>query len=562
MIEDSKLAGSKWLFAMLLVVTTLMLGLAIAGGIYNYTAIPYWDMWDGTLGFLLKLQRGEYAVWWEQHNEHRILLSRLIFWLDSVFFGDANIFSELANYIFVFGSAVFFVFYLRVFLRDRQLPKIWFYIFSLFIFSWIFLWSQADNFYQAFQSQFVLAQLLPLVSFYYFAKSEDESSARYFWYALICASLALGSMANGVLALPLLFIFSMFSRRSANSRLVVLLFAVLGIAAYFYDYHSPSGSGTSFSLLLTHKAKLFLYVLTYLGSPFSYLFHGVMPAAFFSGAIFILLFILVVLRILKDKQRHPYMLALVFFVIYILLTALATGAGRLTLGVEQALESRYTTPVLMAWAALALMLGRVVTWPAWFFPTGLSIGIVLLVLMMLLLQFKALRLANQTTFIRSHAALALAMGVKDNDFALSLFPDPAYPRLLLPAVERAGISIFSREPLVSMRANIGRVATITTGRACIGFVDHVYEVRDEPDYLRFDGWIFSPSDQRVPERITVLNQQGIIAGYAQVGLARDDVTAKYGAAARYSGFGGYVRKTLMTRSLIAIGSSPECKLAM
>ncbi|WP_374555675.1 hypothetical protein [Aquitalea pelogenes] len=562
MIEIIKLTGSKWLFAMLLVTTVLMLGLAIAGGVYNYTAIPYWDMWDGTLGFLLKLQRGEYAVWWGQHNEHRIVLSRIIFWFDSVFFGDANIFSELVNYIFVFCSAVFFVFYLRVLSRDRQLPKIWLHIFSLLLFSWIFLWSQADNFYQAFQSQFVLAQLLPLVSFYYFAKSVDESRARYFWYAMVCACLALGSMANGVLALPLLFALSLFFRQPVKNCLIVLLLAVLGVVAYFYDYHSPSSSGASLSLLLTHKEKLLLYVLTYLGSPFYYLFLGVMPIAIFSGAVFILLFILVVLRVLKEKQRHPYVLALVFFLIYILLTALVTGAGRLTLGVEQALESRYTTPVLMAWAALALTLGRVVTWPDWFFPTSLSIGIVLLMLLMLLFQFNALLSANRTTFIRSHAALALAMGVKDNDLALSLFPDPAYPRLLLPAVERGGISIFSREPLVSMRANIGRPAINTATSACIGFVDHVYEMRDEPDYLRFDGWIFSPAVQRVPERISVLNQQGIIVGYAEVGLARDDVKAKYGAAALFSGFGGYVRKSLMTRSLTAIGSNPECKLVL
>lgn len=562
MIKNNNVEGPRWLLRILLITSLLMLGLAIFGGIYNYTAVPYWDMWNGTLDFLLKLQRGEYAVWWGQHNEHRILLSRVIFWLDSAFFGDASIFSELANYIFVFGSAVFFVFYLRSLSRDRQLPKTWERIFSLLLFSWIFLWSQADNFYQAFQSQFVLAQLLPLMSFYFFAKSVDESREKYFWYALVCACLALGTMANGVLALPLLFVFSLFSMKSVKYCSIVLLFAVLGIVAYFYDYHSPSGSGTSLSLLLTHKQKLLLYVLTYLGSPFYYLFLGAMPAAIFSGAVFILLFVLVVLRVLKDTQRHPYMLALVFFVIYILLTALATGTGRLMLGVEQALESRYTTPVLMAWAAMALSLGRVVTWPDWFFPTGLSIGIVLLVLLMLLLQFKALRSANRTSFIRSHAALALAMGVKDDDMILNLFPDPAYPRLLLPGVERGGISIFSREPLASMRSNIGRSASITANRLCIGAVDHVYQMRDEPDYLRFDGWIFSLADQRVPDRITVLNQQGFIVGYAEIGLARDDVKAKYGAAALYSGFGGYVRKSLMTRSLTAIGSNPECKLVM
>lgn len=562
MIKNNTVAGPQWLFRILLLASFLMLGLAILGGIYNYTAVPYWDMWDGTLGFLLKLQRGEYAVWWEQHNEHRILLSRLVFWLDSVLFGDAYIFSELVNYIFICCAAAFFSLYLRAVYRDRPLPKVWFSIYSLVLFCWIFLWSQADNFLQSFQSQFVLAQLLPLVSFYYFAKSVDEHRVGYFCLSLIFAGLAIGSMANGVLALPLLFFFAVLLQQPVRYSLIVLLFAVVALILYFVDYHSPSGSGSFLSLVLTHKEKFLLYVLNYLGSPFYYLFFGAMPAAIFSGAVFILLFILIVLRVLKDKQRHPYMLALVFFVTYILLTALATGAGRLTLGVEQALESRYTTPVLMAWAALALSLGRVVTWPDWFFPTGLSIGIVLLVLLMLLLQFKALRSANRTTFIRSHAALALAMGVKDDDLIISLFPDPAYPRLLLPAVERGGISIFSREPLASMRANMGRSANITGNRACIGFVDHVYEMRDEPDYLRFDGWIFSPADQRVPERITVLNQQGIIVGYAEVGLARDDVKAKYGAAALYSGFGGYVRKSLMTRSLTAIGSNPECKLVM
>ena len=74
-----------------------MVFIAIFGGAYLYSPIPYWDMWGGYLDFFLRVNNGDYGVWWSQHNEHRIILSRLLFWLDLKWFGGVSIFLIVFN---------------------------------------------------------------------------------------------------------------------------------------------------------------------------------------------------------------------------------------------------------------------------------------------------------------------------------------------------------------------------------------------------------------------------------------------------------------------------------
>ena len=56
-----------------------MVLLAMIGGVRRYSPIPFGDMWNGTLGFFVRIQDGDYSAWWAQHNEHRIVLARILF---------------------------------------------------------------------------------------------------------------------------------------------------------------------------------------------------------------------------------------------------------------------------------------------------------------------------------------------------------------------------------------------------------------------------------------------------------------------------------------------------
>jgi hypothetical protein len=59
---------------------------AIIGAMRYYSPVPLGDMWNGYLDFFMEVQNGNHAAWWTQHNEHRIVLARLLFWMDLSFF--------------------------------------------------------------------------------------------------------------------------------------------------------------------------------------------------------------------------------------------------------------------------------------------------------------------------------------------------------------------------------------------------------------------------------------------------------------------------------------------
>ncbi|WP_287877660.1 hypothetical protein [Aquitalea sp.] len=543
----------------------MIFGLAIIGGWKNYTAIPFWDMWDGTIEFLLKVRAGDYGVWWEQHNEHRIILARVIFWLDSKFFGDASIFSVFANYcLFVFSGFVFY-FYAKALSYKEQLSENYFFTLVFIIFSWIFLLTQSDNFYLAFQSQFILAQLLPLVAFYFLARYVQLGRTPCFIYAFCCAALAIGSMANGVLVFPLMFIYACLQGIDKKKCVVLLLLAIVFPAVYFFHYHAPDGHGHLMEALLGRPGRFLCYVLMYIGSPFYYLSGNTVFSpilAILAGGVFISLVLLSFGRLWQERQKSAFILALFFFITYIIGTAVGTAGGRLIFGVEQALESRYTTPAIMAWAALALVLGKTFSFTSVRSMKMLYAGSIFLMVVMLGFQLKVLKPVDPIYKVREQAALALALQVNDAQYLQMLFPDPDYPLKISNEAAAKGITVFARAPFSEMRGSIGKKVDINNIHDCIGSVDHVSGLARAPDYIRLDGWIYSSIDKKSPERMTIVNEQGLIAGYAVVGMPRDDVANKFGIPARSSGFGGYIKKSLLTQSMYGIGTTPQCRFVM
>src|SRR4051794_19522892 len=83
----------------------LFWSLAIDGAVQNYSPVPFWDMWVGYLDFYNKVESSDWTIWWSQHNEHRIILARFLFWIDIKWFEGSSLFLVSLNYIFL-GSIV------------------------------------------------------------------------------------------------------------------------------------------------------------------------------------------------------------------------------------------------------------------------------------------------------------------------------------------------------------------------------------------------------------------------------------------------------------------------
>ncbi|WP_200843251.1 hypothetical protein, partial [Raoultella sp. 18083] len=107
---------------------------------------------------------------------------------------------------------------------------------------WLFSWVQRENLTWAFQSQFFLAQLLPLAGFYCLYRATRPPAAQG-WFVAACALgvLSIGTMVNGVMALPMMVLYALVARLGWKRTAVLALLAALCIAAYTAGYVSPGG---------------------------------------------------------------------------------------------------------------------------------------------------------------------------------------------------------------------------------------------------------------------------------------------------------------------------------
>ncbi|MGE0410216.1 MAG: hypothetical protein AB7P23_13270, partial [Amphiplicatus sp.] len=337
----------------------LFVALAAAGVWRGHTPVPFWDMWDGYIGFYERLKDGEAGLWFAQHNEHRIFLSRLLFFVDLEWFGGRGAFLLAVNLAFALLSAGLF----RAFIRDevgtQAGPAGAALAFVCLALS--FSWTQQENLSWAFQSQFFLGQSLALLAFLLLhratrASREEKPSTGLF--ALACASGALAACAlgNGVLALPLMAAQAIMMKARGRRIAILVLLAALVLFAYFHDYRSPAGHGTFLNSLFHEPLAVVAYALVYLGSPFINAFEslGKAPAAALSLLLIAgsaLFFWRELARPLASTSR----VALLGFIAYVGATALATAGGRLAFGLDQAASSRYATPALMAWLSFLVL---------------------------------------------------------------------------------------------------------------------------------------------------------------------------------------------------------------
>src|SRR5204863_7796639 len=104
----------------------------------------------------LGVQDGIYAHWWTQHNEHRLLLARVLFWMDMRWFGGAAISLVVASHVLAATAALLFWAAMRHHPPAGAGPGV-IAVAGLLVTAWLFQWMQEENFTLGFQVQFFLA---------------------------------------------------------------------------------------------------------------------------------------------------------------------------------------------------------------------------------------------------------------------------------------------------------------------------------------------------------------------------------------------------------------------
>ena len=472
---------------------------SVLWGAYRfYSPIPQLDMWDGYINFYLHILAGDSGVWWRQHNEHLPVLARILFYFDLAWFGGQSRLLIPINVVLVFFSWYMLLLYARLFLQDRA-ETVSFYYLLVLLTVMALSWKQDENIIWAFQGQFWLAYLIPLSAFYWLARSETDRHKQGIYFSLACllGVLSAGTMANGIFALPLMFVMSLALRKKAFYSAILALAAVLVAGLYLYNYQTPVGHNSIIDNVVQKPWQTVLFFVEYVGVPPKNIY-----ASFLFG-IFHLYLIAVVLLNIKQHRDNPFYLSVVAFLLYFLATAVITSAGRVNLGLNAALVGRYTTPALISFS-LALIL-YLYNRPDHFKYLGKRTVIILAVLMLGTQARTVIKNVDKIHDIRDRETLWMELG-SYVDEALKTGSDEFNYTKFQKIADHARlkkISVFGIEPFVGKRQKLGQKINDS---ACqkIEYTDspvkHIYMLS---------------IDKAVPidEAVYISNQQKQIIGY-------------------------------------------------
>lgn len=523
MIRTGKVVDRS-LLAIALVLGAVFCAIAILGAVTHYSAIPFWDMWDGEIDFFMKSGAGESWRWFGQHNEHRIVLSRALFWLDLSWFGGQGISLIVANYLIVAGGLTAFLFFLRDRLSGWGEPVFW--LLAALATAALTSWIQQNNLTWGFQSQFFLAQVLPLAALYFLHRSERDdrysrSAWAFFGVACLLGFAAAGSMANGVLSLPVMLAAAALMR--SRRIVILLLLAAITVALYLHGYVQPPAHGSLVDTFVHHPVAATKFTLTYLGGPVSYLphLHDKPVAPLLVGAGLIIASIAALYLALTSAESRTSGIALVAFIGYICATAMLTAGGRAFEGVQAALASRYMTPALMAWTAL------VVFYAPWLRRLArVSFAIVAAPALLALLAFlpsqlEALKPWDKTAADWRLGGLAMALGVRDEAAIGQIYPFTDRGMAIADEAVSQRLSMFSSPTFADIRALLGKQGGIKPSGVCSGEISAVGSIPGETKALRLTGVLSGVPAGRKPARIALLDPQRRIVGWAVRGVQTD-----------------------------------------
>lgn len=311
----------------------------------------YMDQWDNTAAYFQNAKDGQVLRWlFSFHNEHQILIPRLLFLADWSWFGGTNKF--LIIWILANQAVFAFAFYHIL----RRTPVSALTNLTVIFVTLIFLYSstQLENLSWGFQVQFVNVFLFAFLSVLFYC---DYLSQRTWWQlTLTCvfAILSSFSMSNGFLIWPLLLFVAITHKAWKNLIGFGILF--IFILSIYLDGNTLVGEALTKSSHSWKEGIDFIrFILIYLGNPMgkrSFLMAtgfgllSVLYLAFLSGIVFIS----------KRKQlATPATKALIFSSLFILGSAFTTSIGRYQGGFLQATAERYTTPSLLFFSFLVVL---------------------------------------------------------------------------------------------------------------------------------------------------------------------------------------------------------------
>lgn len=526
-------------FVVIILLCSLFYFLTTVFGTYNnYSAVPFWDMWNGYLEFYFRSSTEGWTSWWELHNEHRIVLAKAFFWLDLEYFKGSMILLFTFNIIFSALACITFITVLGGLIKDHT-NKLLYYAISGVLIVLCFSWLQSENYTWAFQSQFHMAYLLPLWAMLTLVKSKVESSVPVFLLACLLGTLSAVTMANGLLALPVMIALAVLDRM--HWRYIATLVLIMSCVYFFYfiDYTKPAGHPSLFSSLIDSPKETIRYFLLYLSGPFYGIFVNYSKLAMAMGGVFLLGCLWALKHTLycrfKGDNNYLKLSGLLAFLVFVGGTALLTSLGRA--GYDPNIPSRYMTPAILNWCCLLVIL------TAMNYKKIKNNSFVYMALMFLPLALLPIQGRALATPVHLHvhkvAAVAAALGVHDDKILDRVyFNIDRLFEIIKPAKDKS-ISIFN-EKYIKDLYYFGDEFSLKAQTKCNIYLDRVEDIVNSPEHSRVLGWAFDKNTRKIPDYIVFVDSSSQVVGFALTGSKRVDVADAIDPLALNSGFIGYV----------------------
>jgi len=321
--------------------------------------VPLFDEW-ATPGQLLKEVLVEGRLSWAslfaQHNESRMVAPKILWLGSAALFGWDTKIGQAFTWI---AAVVTWACWAVLIHRQTNCSPLRRFVLLTLMALIFFSTNQWENWLWAFQ----LTTFLPglCISACLVIHHSSLSYSRKIFLCALLSLISTYSNANGMFCWILGWPFparrsenvadhSLETRRPATRAIIVYIVALsLSIAGYFCGYRTPPGHPGAASAF-AHPREALHHLLAWIGNPFAR-GTGFAPlrTATIAGTIALVLFALVCVFVwrrrsaLWDERRwrqfHPWLV----LTLYGLATGLITTMGRVGLGVEQAISTRYIT---------------------------------------------------------------------------------------------------------------------------------------------------------------------------------------------------------------------------
>jgi len=411
----------------------------------------------------------------------------------------------------------------------------------------LFSWGQHENLTWGFQSQFIAVHLFSFIAFAIYSRCQNPLF-RIVW-SILFSVLAGISMGNGMAAFAVLVGQGILLRRPWKEMIAIIMAMVIFIAIYFYDYtkvaiyFDPSMLGVNVGWIKLKDFFIFFAnpvypFVRFLGSEISLSLCAVIGVCYFFIALRIIMLLFV------RHQVTAYRSFLSAIIGMVIVSAAAAANWRWMQGVEATTAGRYSTPVLLGYIALALLVLDIAE-SHWARFTAQLVPLIALTIFAKS-QFQIFGNPSHL-YDWKLAALGQKIGLDHPAYDALIYPATGHDALIqkYQLITAENIGPWGRDWLHDagiVKFDPERVDP----KLCNGFIDH--QTTDDIGLVA-SGWAmayrpFKQIFRRAALLIVLVDANGQTAGYGVTGQYRPDVAAAYknNNAPDDSGWTGFAKR--------------------